>query len=66
MRYWIKFIYDIRKKDNHDISELVVYGDKYVIESVEKANEVVLSDGVIPTRNFFFFFFYGYKSCTIK
>ena len=54
MRYWVKFIYDIRKKDNHDISELVVYGDEYVIESVEKANEVVLSDGVIPTRNFLY------------
>ena len=54
VRYWIKFIYDIRKKDNHDISELVVYGDEYVIESVEKANEVVLSDGVIPTRNFLY------------
>ena len=54
VRYWIKFTYDIRKKDNHDISELVVYGDEYVIESVEKANEVVLSDGVIPTRNFLY------------
>jgi hypothetical protein len=38
-------------KEKHDISGLVVYGNEYVKESVEKANEVVLSEGVIPTGN---------------